>query len=82
MRTGGSQLRHLPREDVPLPLFFERPGHHAGAEVGHVLVLREPVDRILKNCRIFPKNRAVAGQEELRVVVAEACEGLDERREV
>ena len=68
----GSQLRHLPRDDVLLPLLLQRPGDGAGAEVGHVLVLREPVDRILQNLGIFPENRAVAGEQELGVVVADA----------
>ena len=77
-----SQLRHLPREHVLLPLLLQRPGDGAGAEVGHVLVLREPVDGILKNLGIFPENRAVARQEELGVVVADARQRLDEAGQV
>ena len=59
-----SQLRHLPRDDVPLPLLLQRPGHGAGAEVGHVLVLRQPVDGLLQDLGIFAENRAVAGQQD------------------
>jgi hypothetical protein len=74
---AASQLRHFPREYVPFPLLLERPGHCAGAEIGHVLVFRQPIDGILENFRIFAKNRPVAGEKKLGIVVPDAGERLE-----
>jgi nickel/cobalt exporter len=55
-------LRHAPFVDVALPFLEQRPTGGAGAEVGHVLILRQAVDGLLQNGRIAAEDWAVAGQ--------------------
>src|SRR5262245_11938103 len=56
--------RHAAGTDVGLPLVQQRPAGRAGAEVGHVLVLRQPVDGLLNDAVVTAKDGAVAGQQE------------------
>ena len=72
------KIRHLPRRHFFLPLIQQRPGNRAGAEVGHVLVLRQPVDRLLQNAIVAAEDRAVAGEQELGIVLDDALQALDE----
>lgn len=57
-----SELGQPPGDHVRLPLVQERPVHGAGAEVGHVLVAGQPVDRLLDDGGVAAEHRPVAGQ--------------------
>src|SRR5687768_10738323 len=72
------EVWHLARGDLRLPVVEQRPGNGAGAEVGHVLVLGEAVDGFLEYLAVFAEGRAVAGQKEFGVVLADALERIDE----
>src|SRR5262249_15122194 len=72
------EVRHPSREDVLLPLVEQRPAHSAGAEVGHVLILRQPIDRLLDNAVIAAKDRAMTGQQILRIIPADPTKRVEE----
>jgi len=48
------------------------------AEVGHVLVLRQPVDGLLEDAVVAAEHRAVARQQELTVVARDPLQRLEE----
>src|SRR5262245_48358899 len=77
-----SEFRQPPRDHVRLPLVQQRPVHRTRSEVGHVLVAGQPVDRLLNDCRVAAEDRAVAGEQELRVVGQNAPQRLDEVRKL
>src|SRR5262249_12468837 len=60
----------------------KRPTDCTGTEVGHVLILGQPVDGFLQDALIAPKDGPVTGQEEVRVVLKNAFEGMNEVRNV
>ena len=68
----SNELRHPPRDHVCFPLVEQRPGGGAGAEVGHVLILGQPVDRLLQDTRIAPEDGTVTRQQKLSVVTLDA----------
>ena len=73
-----AEVRHPPLAHVLFPLVQQRPADGAGAEVGHVLILRQPVDGLLQDAVVAAEDRAVAGQQELGVVLADALQRLEE----
>ena len=73
-----AKVGHPAFADIALPLVEQRPAGGAGAEVGHVLILRQAVDGFLKDARIAAEDGAVTGQQKLGVVAVDALERLDE----
>src|SRR5262245_43789095 len=84
LRCGSllPEIRHLPRQHFLLPLIKQRPRNRARAEVRHVLILLQAIDRFLQDTLVAAKNRAVARQQKVRVVLDDALERLDEVRQV
>src|SRR5262249_4168127 len=76
------KIRHSPRTDVRLPSIEERPTDGTRPEVGHVLILGQPVDGPLQNAIVTPKHRTMTRQEKLRIVLQDALERMDEVRDV
>src|SRR5713101_9633214 len=76
------KIRHSALADFLFPFVKERPAGGTGAEVGHVLIAGEAVDRFLDDAIIPAKHRAVAGQEELGIVLANALERMNEVRNI
>src|SRR5438128_808904 len=58
-----AEVGHAALADVLLPLLQEGPAHHTGAEVGHVLVLRQAIDRLLDDAVVAAEHRTVTGQQ-------------------
>src|SRR6516165_4057357 len=77
-----SEIRHSALADFFFPFVQERPSDGARAEVGHVLIADKAVNRFLNDAVITAKHRAVAGQEELGIVLADALERVNEVRDV
>src|SRR5437588_10259820 len=77
-----AKLGHPAGIHIGFPFVEQRPVNGAGAEIGHVLVLREPVDGFLQDTIVAAKNGAMTGKEVLRVVVENAFERIDELRDV
>src|SRR5262249_35477197 len=48
------------------------------AKIGHVLILRQTVDRLLNDAFVTPEDRPVAGQQEGGVVAQDALQRADE----
>ncbi len=66
------------RRRLPLPTRRAAASRGAGAEVGHVLVLRQPVDRLLDELLVLAEHRAVAGEQDFGVVGQNARQRRDE----
>src|SRR5947209_5797946 len=77
-RLFPSQIRHLARGDLRFPVVQQWPADGAGAKVGHVLVLSQPVDGFLEGAAILAEGRAVAWQQHLGVILADALKGTNE----
>src|SRR5438128_854645 len=73
-----TKIGHSSGVYVCLPLIEQRPADSAGAEVRHVLILVQPVDRLLHNPIVSFENGAVAWQQILRLILENAVERADE----
>ncbi len=65
-----------------VPLIHQRPVHGTGAEIRQMLVLLQPVDRLLDHGRILAKRRAVTRQQPLHVAALNPSQRFDECRDV
>src|SRR5687768_13874100 len=77
-----AEVGQLAGGDFLFPFVEEWPGDGAGAEVGHVLILRQAVDRLLQDAVVTAKDRPVARQQELGVVLDDALQRLQVIRNV
>ena len=84
--AGGNSIeiliRHLAGNHVGFPFIEQRPADGTGAEVGHVLILRQPIDCFLDDAIVAAEHRAVAGQEIFGIVLQDPFERSDEVGEV
>ncbi len=70
--------RQFPLDQFLFPLIHQRPVDRAGAEVGHVEITVQAVDRFLDVRVVFLEHGAVAGQQPLDIARLDALERLDE----
>src|SRR5437879_3667720 len=73
-----AEIRHAAFNDFLFPFVQERPANSASAEVSHVLIAAEAIDRFLDDAVVAAKHRAVARQKEFGIVLADALERADE----
>src|SRR5438128_11950990 len=73
-----TEIRHAAFNDFLFPFVQERPANSASAEVSHVLIAAEAIDRFLDDAVVAAKHRAVARQKEFGIVLADALERADE----
>ena len=71
-------LRHFAGGQFFVPLVHQRPVEGAGAEVGHVQIAFQPLDRFVEHRVVLAEDRAMAGQQPLDVAVANSLQRTNE----
>src|SRR5713226_876437 len=72
-----TKIRHSAFGNVLFPFIEQRPANGTGAEIGHVLIAGEAINRFLDDAVVAAKHRAMAGKKELGLVFANPLERGD-----